>query len=353
VQKIKQLASARREEVQLCFPETARCIRTILQRVAQGSGHGSIRILFAVSNVVKRHPALLAEVSKSPCREFVQRILQAAMRQKRMYTKSFTLSQICVAQYNLQISCEQFWQEMPETCIVAWDDRAACTVVYAYGKLYEAEAVPPPSERLRKLQHKIVVKHAAELDAQGVGMVAWSLSKQGILLGEALLPLQSASLSTAASMNAQQVAITMWAFATMNSGLGNAQEPLMCAVMRVSSTMTSQNVSNALWALAKMNIALGKAHKSLMDAVRWVSDDMIAQEVANIVWALSKMSLGLREVQEPLMRAVLRVSDSMTAQNVANTMWAFANMKSGLGQGQKPLMRAFMRVSDAMTPNLM
>jgi Pyruvate/2-oxoacid:ferredoxin oxidoreductase delta subunit len=206
----------RRHEVKAFLPDTAKCIHGILQHAAKGSVQDSIRILFAVGNVVKRHPALRAEVAKSPGKEIVVGMLQAAAKRKRTYTNSYSLSQICVAQYNLQISCEQFWQQMPETCIEACDDRAACSVVYAYGKLHEARAVPSPSDRFSLLQQKLVVHHAAEMDAQGVSNVAWSLSKQGLLLGDAALALQSASLHTAASMNAQDVAVTLWALARMN-----------------------------------------------------------------------------------------------------------------------------------------
>jgi hypothetical protein len=118
--------------------------------------------------------------------------------------------------------------------------------VYAYGKLYEAKAVPSASDRLRMLQRKLVAHHAMEWDAQGVSNVAWSLSKQGLLIGEAAVALQMASRNTAASMDAQAVANTLWAFANMNLELGGAQEPLMHAVVRVSDSMNALGVANTL-----------------------------------------------------------------------------------------------------------
>jgi hypothetical protein len=126
------------------------------------------------------------------------------------------MSKICVAQYNLRITCEQFWQHIPENCVEAWNDRAACSIVYAYGKLYEAKEVPSASDRLRMLQRKLVAHHATEWDAQGVSNVAWSLSKQELLLGEAEEPLMRAILRVSDSMNAQGVANTLCAIAKMN-----------------------------------------------------------------------------------------------------------------------------------------
>jgi hypothetical protein len=172
LEKLKQLASVNRHEVKALLPEVAQCIHSILQNARKGSVQYTIRCLFAVGKVVKQHSSLLPELAKGPCKELVVSMLQAASEDERTYKNSFTLSQICVAQYNLHISCEQFWQKMPENCIDRWDHRTACSVVYAYGKLHEVKAVHPASDVLRVLQHKIVVHHATGWDAQGVSNVA-------------------------------------------------------------------------------------------------------------------------------------------------------------------------------------
>jgi hypothetical protein len=208
VEKLKQLARVHRQEVKAFLPDTVQCIHGVLQNSAQEGTQDSIGILFEVSYVVKRHPALRAEVAKSACKELVVGMLQATAQHERTYTNPRTLSQICVAQYNLQISCEQFWQQMPETCIQAWDHRAACSVVYAYGKLYEGKAVSSSFDHFAMVQHKIVAHHAKRWDAQGVSTVAWSLSKQRLLLGEAAESMQKAAKNTAASMDAQAVVNT-------------------------------------------------------------------------------------------------------------------------------------------------
>jgi Pyruvate/2-oxoacid:ferredoxin oxidoreductase delta subunit len=180
-----------------------------VQNAAKGSVQDSVKILFGVGKAVQRHDSLLAAVQSSPCKELIVSMLQAASRNEPVYRNSFRVSQICVAQYTLQISCEQFWQRMPEKCIEEWNDRASCSVVYAYGKLFHMKAEHPASDGIKALQHKIVAYHAPQWDAQAVGNAAWSLSKQGLLVGDAAVHLQEATVRTAVAMDPQHVANTL------------------------------------------------------------------------------------------------------------------------------------------------
>jgi hypothetical protein len=97
VQKLKQLANVRRQEVNALLPETALCIERILQNAAEGSVQDSIRVLFALGKVVQRHQSLRLAVRNSPCKELVVSMLQAASRNERIYRNSYSVSQICVA----------------------------------------------------------------------------------------------------------------------------------------------------------------------------------------------------------------------------------------------------------------
>jgi hypothetical protein len=362
LEKLKQLASVRKQEVNGLLPETAQCIERILQSAAKGSVKDCVKILFEVSKVVKRHESLRPAVESSPCKELVVSMLQAASENERVYHNSFTMSQICVAQYTLQISCEQLWQKVPENCIEKLNDRAACSVVYAYGKLLDGGAVPPATDGFKVLQYKVVARHATHLGAQGVANTAWSLSKQGLLVADAAVHLQEAAARTSAAMDAQNVANTVWTFGNMELQLGEAKTPIMRAVLRVSDSMNAQNVANTFWGCAKMRQDLGEAQEPMICAVLRVVDSMNAQNVANTLWAFVSMDLNLGEAEQPMMRAILRVSDrmkpmmrailrvseSMNAQNVANTLWAFVSMDLNLGEAEQPMMRAILRVSDRM-----
>jgi hypothetical protein len=135
VKKLKQLTSVNRHELVALLPETAQCINTSLQHARKEGSRCSIDCLFLVGAFVEQHSSLLPELAQSPFKELVVSMLQAASADARTYKDSVSLSKICVAQYKLHISCEQFWQNMPDNCIDVWDDRAACSVVYAYGKL--------------------------------------------------------------------------------------------------------------------------------------------------------------------------------------------------------------------------
>jgi hypothetical protein len=106
LKKLKQLASVRKQEVYALLPETAQCIERILHSAAKGSVKDSVKILFEVGKVVKRHESLRPAVKSSPCKELVVSMLQAASQNERIYRNAFSVSQICVAQYTLQISCD-------------------------------------------------------------------------------------------------------------------------------------------------------------------------------------------------------------------------------------------------------
>jgi hypothetical protein len=129
------------------------------------------------------------------------------------------------------------------------------------------KAVPPASNDLRKLQHKIVLHFGRCLDAQRVSNAVWALSKQGLFLEDAVVPLREASVSTAASMDEQEVSNSLYVFAVAEAELGCAKEALMLAVLRVADTVNAQAVANTVWAFAKMNVGLGDAHGPLMRAV--------------------------------------------------------------------------------------
>jgi hypothetical protein len=360
VKKLKQLAGMDRQEMNARLPETAQHICSTLQNAGQGSAEDRERVLHTAGNVVKKYPSLRPEIAQPACRKWVVSMLKAVSKNERIHRNSFSLSQLwqkkkaksgttpCVAQYTLQVSCEQFWQRMPETCVERLNHRAACSVVYAYGKMLQVKAVPPASDILRTLQHKIVAHHARKWEAQAVGNALWSLSRQGLLVGDAAVHLQEAAARTAATMDSRSVANTLWAFTNINSDLGEAAEPMTCAIVRVSEGKVAQNFASTPWVFEKMKSRLGETQEPLMRAVSRVSDTMNAQEVANTLLAFAKVGLELREAQEPLMRAVLRVSDRMNAQGVANTLWGFATMGVELGEAQEPLMRAVLRVSDSM-----
>jgi hypothetical protein len=70
-------------------------------RTAKGSLKDSVKILFAVGKVVQIHEFLRPAVERGPCKELVVSMLQAASKNERVYRNSFTMSQICVAQYML------------------------------------------------------------------------------------------------------------------------------------------------------------------------------------------------------------------------------------------------------------
>jgi hypothetical protein len=48
VEKLKQLASCGRQEVNVLLPDTAQCMQRILHSAAKGSVKDSVKILFAV-----------------------------------------------------------------------------------------------------------------------------------------------------------------------------------------------------------------------------------------------------------------------------------------------------------------
>jgi hypothetical protein len=281
---------ARQEENEL-LPETAQAIERILLRAADGSVEDSVSTLFAVGHVVQGQQHLRPAITQSPCRELIKSMLQAASKNERIYRNSFSLSQMFQAQYTLQISCEQIWQNMPRNCIEEWDQWAACSVVHEYGKFYDGMAVPPASDDLMALQLKIVAFHAPQWDGEGVGNAAWSLSKQGLLLGDAAVHLQEAAANTAATMEPQEVANTLWAFANMGSRLGKAQHPMMRAIVRVSDCMSAKDVASTLWALTSLCYKPGTAHACLLRRVPKVASNFNAV-------CLSQMRYSLDWLQE-------------------------------------------------------
>jgi hypothetical protein len=241
------------------------------------------------------------------------------MRGRVHLHESSTLSQICGAQYTLQSSCEQFWRNIPHDCIQEWDHRAACSVVYAYGKLLDGKVVSPASDDLIALQHKIVAFHAPHWDGQGVGNAAWSFCKQGLLLGDAAVHLQEAAARTAATMNSQDVASTLWAFTSANAELGEAKGLLKSAAMRTLKKMNAHEVADTLSALASMKIKLRKAREPLLRAVVRVSKNMDAQDVANTMQALAIFGAQLGDAEKRMMQAVMRECHMMNAMRLRTT----------------------------------
>jgi hypothetical protein len=288
-----------------------------------------ILFLFYVGNMVKKHSGLRAEMVRGPCTKVLVSMLQAASEYEEVCTKSFCLEYICLAQCNLGIACEPFWQNLaavPLSRIEQQPSTTTCSIVHAYAQLREANAVPLHSERFIQLQHSIVHCHWKEWNASSVSNVALSMSMQGELRSATLEKLRRASLRTAALMYEQQVADTLWAFANMNVGLGEAQESLMHALLRVVDSMDAPNVGNTLWACAKMNLDFGEAKGRLLNAAIRISDRMSAQSVGYTMWALAKLRFTFRDAPRPLLRAVKRVSNSKNAQAVANTLWGCAKL---------------------------
>jgi hypothetical protein len=359
--QLKLMESLPRKEVRREVPEAVEFINSILQDAPKEDAILETSFLFHVSKVVERHPCLRAEIMKSPCKEVLVSILESASQNEDVYTRSTCMEYMCLAQSNLRIVCEHFWQKLRKmppwygvynetiACIEHHNGPATCSIVYAYTKLREARAFPKYSQPFIELQHLIVHVHWDRFGGEEVSTVALCLSKQGVLQCLTLDCLQSASLRTAASMNAQSVVDTLWAFANASEGLGVAREAMLHAVLRVSGSMNPQNVGRTLWACAKMNLDLGKAEEAMMQAVVRVSDRMNGQSVGYTLWACAKMSLDLGEARKPLLRAVARVSASKNAQAVANMLWACAKLNFGSEQAKKMLIRSVPKVSRKMT----
>ena len=323
-------------------------IRASRANVASGAVRNPARLLFNLGKAAEAHPGLQTCLQQGAYRQQLELLFEASSRSRGLYSNPFAVSQMTSAQVSLSVYSPHFWQELPEECIAKWDAQAASNVVYAYGKLFSNGVAPAADERLRKLQVSIIAWHSLELAPQGVSNCSWSLAKQGLPFGDALVPLQEAAVRTSNHMDAQNVANTLWAFATMKLELGSAHEPLMNALERVTGEMSAQAVANTLWAFATMKLELSSRHEPLMNALERVTGEMNAQDVANTLWAFATMKLELGSANAPLMNALERVAGEMTAQAVANTLWAFATMKLELSSRHEPLMNALERVTGEM-----
>jgi hypothetical protein len=190
LQKFTELAAVPRKDVKALLKPTAKCMHSVLQHAAKQSPDDSLPILHGVNGVVAHHPVLLAEVTKGPCRPLIVSIMKAASEDKGTCKDRWFVQVMCAAQDTFRIPCMEFWQKMPETYISIWDPTVAFTVVYTYGRLFQDKLVPPPSDHFSKFQHEIVALHAANWEAFEVSKVACLLSEQGLLIGEAVVPLQ-------------------------------------------------------------------------------------------------------------------------------------------------------------------
>ena len=281
LQKLKQLQFLPRRAVEAEVSETVQCIERVLQQATSGSVRNISRCLFTISKVAQAHPPLLRALQSDAYKATVSGMFQACAADGGLYRRAVAVSQLCSAQYNLEMYCEEFWHNVSEKHIAAWDAQAASNVVYSYGKLHSVNAAPDASAGLRQLLRATVSHHARELAPKGVANVAWAFAKQEIHFGDALLPLQEAASHTATEMSAQNVANSLWALATLSLDLGVAREPLMHAIVRVADTMSAQEVANSLWALATLSLDLGPAREPLMQATVRVADTMTEQGVAN------------------------------------------------------------------------
>ena len=192
LQKLKQLQFVPRHAVAGDLPEVMHCIKGMLQQATSGSVRNIPVYLFTVSKVAKEHPPVLRALQGDSYKRTVTGMFQACAADEAVYKRPVAVSQLCSAQYNLAMYCQEFWQTVSEKHIASWDAQAASNVVYAYGKLSQLEVAPAAPARLRQLLQ--------------------------------------ATVRVADSMNAQNVANSLWAFATLGLELGPAPEPLMQAL---------------------------------------------------------------------------------------------------------------------------
>jgi hypothetical protein len=312
LQTLKKLQHVPKRDLKGCLPETVQCIEGLLQDVSRGSVRNIPRYLYTVGKAAEKHPRLLEALQGGTCREVLMTLLNACAADGTVYKDARQVSQLCCAQYSLQMCCKDFWQRASETHMNVWNSQAAVNFVYAYGKLHSTRSAPDVTSSLEQVLRAGAVKHADDMVAQGV-------------------------------------ANTLLSFATLEVALGEAQKPLMRAVVRVADSMVAQNVDNTLWAFAKLKLGLGEAHELVMKSVVRVTGSMNAQGVANTLWALAKLELWLGEAHVLLMKAILRVADSMNAQDVANTLWAVGTLTMGLGPAHDPLLKAVPGVSGTFT----
>lgn len=350
IQKVKSLQLVSRISLQHRLPETLQCLDRLLQDVAEESVKDISTCLFAVSKVANKQTDILEGLKSEPYKETVLKLFRSCSTDSTMYTQPVLVSQLCCAQYNMEIYSSTFWRILSEKHIVDWDARAAANVVFSYGKLYSAKAVPLPSSKLKDLLHEIAYRHSRRMNGQAVANVLWSFAKLEVGLGKAHGRLMGALRAQAKDMSGQAVSCSLWALLKLDIGLEEAERPVMEALMRVADSMSSQSVSIALWALAKLDVELGYAEKRVRWAVIKSSVKMNAQEVSNTLWALDHLGMPLDSARKSLLQAVVRVVDDMNAHDVSSTLGSLAKFDQRQSWLIKKIVPAIIRVSGTMNP---
>lgn len=114
LEKLKQIQSLSRREVEAELPDSMQCIEGVLQQATSGSVRNIPICLWTVSKVAKRYPPVLRALQSDAYRPTVSAMFRACAANKGMYRNARAVSQLCVAQYNLQVYCKEFWHSVSE-----------------------------------------------------------------------------------------------------------------------------------------------------------------------------------------------------------------------------------------------